>query len=137
MRSRLPQQPIVHSDRLRLPAAHYNTIRLALGRLGRPLLRVLGHRGLDLWLDNDVWLCYDRNLHYRPLLAFTGFRPQERESLAAPVPCELLHYHPYGRVVAHSLLEELAGKLTTQLDSHPIDRPRGQLHQLARYRPEG
>ena len=53
-----------------IEASVYNHVRLALRRLGFPLrVPVPGHRGLEIILDDRIWLCVDANAEESP-----GFR---------------------------------------------------------------
>lgn len=104
MRSSLPSAPVLKSFNTRVGAVHYNSIFLALRRWGGPLeLMVPAMGGFEVRIDRDAWVCFDRNLNYQPLLAWSEFRANARSGLYEPVPCRLLFYHAYAAVLVRSL----------------------------------
>ncbi|WP_303901692.1 hypothetical protein [Thiohalomonas denitrificans] len=107
MRSKLPDAPVLKSMPTRIIAAHYNRVQIALKKLGHPLhLMLPGMRGFQVYIEDDAWICADRNLNNLPILAWTEFRPGTRDGLNESVPCQLLYYHPYANVVIRTVLED-------------------------------
>lgn len=99
-----------------IEASVYNHVRLALRRIGCPLrVSVPGHRGLELILDNDVWLCVDANAEDQPIMAWVDFSIRGRNDLQAPVTCTLELYHRFAGLVMGSVLDSLDEKLAEQL----------------------
>ncbi len=104
-------------------AADFNRVRLALRRLGRPLrVTLAAHRGLEIILDNQAWVCVD-SLHQDLLiLAWRSFDTAERYGLHEDVRCELCLYHTHAGLIMGSALEQLGQALTQRLtepDSEP------------------
>jgi hypothetical protein len=101
-----------------IDAACYNRVRLALRRLGRPLRIALDHhRGLEVILDDQCWLCVDSFHNDMPILAWHRFDTADRWGLHVPVPCSLEVYHLHGGLVMGSVLEALEQALDQQLSS--------------------
>lgn len=97
-------------------AADFNRVRLALRRLGRPLRVTLGtHRGLEVILDNQAWLCVDTLHHDQLILAWRSFDTAERYGLHEDVPCELCLYHSHAGLIMGSALEQLGQSLEQRL----------------------
>jgi hypothetical protein len=97
-----------------LDAACYNRVRLALRRIANPLRVTLpGHRGLEMILDDRVWLCVDALHDDQPILAWREFKA--RDGLHEPVACRLDVYHMHGGLVMGTVLEALAISLAGRL----------------------
>ena len=81
----------------------YNAIRLGILRLGNPLtLDIDDIRGLQCFLNDEAWIFIDSYINDMPLLAWTNFVP--RESINAPISCELRLYHMHaGLLISRSL----------------------------------
>lgn len=102
---RLKELPIYSSFPTTVEAGHYNQIRLALRRLSGPIrLELINHRNVDLLIDDDSWVCVDRNMGDMPIVAWTDFETQDRSALHAPVTCNLHYYHAAAAVVARDAL---------------------------------
>ena len=100
----------------RMEAVYYNRVRLALGRLGRPLrVPLLIHRGLDAILDDETWLCVDATRDDLPMLAWRAFAARGRESLHEPVECRLELYHCHAGLLMGPALELLDAALCARL----------------------
>ena len=99
-----------------IEASIYNHVRLALRRLGSPLrVEVPGHRGLEIVLDNHMWLCVDANADDQPVMAWLNFSVHQRDNLHEPVTCNLELYHRFAGLVMGSALDSLDETLTDQL----------------------
>ena len=89
-------------------AACYNRGRLAMLRLGRPLRITLSlHRGLEVILDSNMWLCVDSFKDDQPVLAWREFKTFARDDLHQPIACELWLYHSCAGLVMGSALDDL------------------------------
>ncbi len=89
-------------------AACYNRIRLALLRSGEPLRIVLAqHRGLEVTIDHDVWLCVDRLMEGTPVLAWRAFQLHARDNLHQPIRCEIHLYHHCAGLIMGTALDDL------------------------------
>jgi hypothetical protein len=116
MTVKLPQTPVLQTVAGRIGAAHYNRVRLARHRLGEPLTLMLpGLRGFQVCIGRAHWVCRDHSLGDLPILAWTDFAPFARNGLSQPVPCRLLHYHPYARVVLRTVLDDVVKILSARL----------------------
>ncbi len=95
-------------------ATCYNRVRLALRRIANPLRVTLpAHRGLEMILDDRVWLCVDALRDDQPILAWHQFAG--RDGLHEPVACRLHVYHIHGGLVMGTALEALAISLADRL----------------------
>ncbi|MDV3238423.1 MAG: hypothetical protein LOY58_06190 [Gammaproteobacteria bacterium] len=100
----------------RIDAACYNQVRIALHRLPRPLrIELPRHRGLELLLDEDGWLCVDAARNDLPVLAWHGFDLRGRSALHEPVVCRLDLYHIHAGLVMGTVLEDLERVLRRRL----------------------
>ena len=89
-------------------AACYNRGRLAILRLGSPLrITLSSHRGLEVLLDNNMWLCVDSFKDDQPVLAWREFKTFARDDLHQPIACELWLYHSCAGLVMGSALDDL------------------------------
>jgi hypothetical protein len=97
-----------------LEAGCYNRVRLSLRRIANPLRVALpGHRGLEMILDDRVWLCVDALHDDQPILAWHAF--EARNGLHEPVACRLHVYHMHGGLVMGTALEALDAVLRVRL----------------------
>lgn len=91
-----------------IEASIYNHARLALRRLGSPLrVAVPGHRGLEIILDDHIWLCVDANADDQPVMAWVDFSGHHRDNLHEPIGCTLELYHRFSGLVMGSTLDAL------------------------------
>lgn len=92
----------------KIEAACYNRARLALLRLGSPLRVTLKrHRGLEVILNNTVWLCVDSFADDQPILAWRDFKTQARNNLYRPIACDLWLFHRCASLIMGSAPEDL------------------------------
>lgn len=91
-----------------IEAATYNHVRLALKRISRPLrVEIPRHRGLEVILDADLWLCVDATAEDMPIMAWHEFATQGRDDLQAPVACTLELFHRCAGLVMGSVPDAL------------------------------
>lgn len=91
-----------------IEAACYNRVRLALLRLGNPLrIALVQHRGLEVILDDDIWLCVDSLADEQPVLAWREFQVHARDNLHQPIACELWLYHNCAGLIMGAALDDL------------------------------
>ena len=99
-----------------IEASIYNHVRLSLRRLGSPLrVEVPGHRGLEIILNDHIWLCVDANADDQPVMAWLDFAAHHRDNLHEPVSCTLEIYHRFGGLVMGSTLDSLDEALAERL----------------------
>lgn len=111
-----PKPTVLRTMPKSIEAPIYNHVRLALRRLGSPLrVAVPGHRGLEIILDDHIWLCVDANADDQPVMAWLEFNAQHRDSLHEPVSCNLELYHRFAGLVMGSALDSLDESLNDQL----------------------
>lgn len=92
----------------KIEATCFNRGRLAVLRLGNPLRVTLQqHRGLEVILSKDMWLCVDSNTDDQPILAWREFQTCGRRNLHLPVSCELWLYHNCAGLIMGSALDDL------------------------------
>ena len=100
-----------------IEAAYYNHVRLALLRLANPLRIALSqHRGLEVILHDDHWLCVDSFANDQPVLAWREFQIHARENLYEPIACELWLYHHCAGLIMGSALDDLHQVVEQRLD---------------------
>lgn len=98
----------------KIEAACYNRGRLALLRLGYPpRVALQKHRGLEVILDSNEWLCVDSNAEDQPILAWRDFKIHGRDNLYQPIACELWLYHSCAGLIMGSALDDLNVVLET------------------------
>jgi len=103
-----------------IDAACYNHVRLALLRLGRPLrVSLPDHRGLEIILNNDCWVCVDSTHDDQIIMVWLEFDTgKHNQALHAPVPCQLRLYHMCAGLVMGSALEALDQTLADELEEN-------------------
>ena len=80
MKSRLSDVPILKSTPTCIEAMYYNRVRIALTRIDNPLrIELINLRGLDIVIDDEVWVCVDRTLNDLPIFAWTDFERGEHK----------------------------------------------------------
>jgi len=102
-----------------IEAVCYNHARLAMLRLGKPLrVELPDHRGLEIILDKESWLCVDSNQDDQPIMMWCEFDTSEHNSaLHEDVPCLLHLYHTQAGLIMGSALEALDQSLTEKLSA--------------------
>lgn len=91
-----------------IEAACYNRVRLALLRLECPLRIALAqHRGLEVILHHDRWLCVDSCAEDQRVMAWCNFQVHARDNLYEPIACELWLYHHCAGLIMGSALHDL------------------------------
>ena len=104
-----------------IEAICYNHVRLALSRLGNPLrVELPEHRGLEVILNTQHWLCVDSNHDDQPIMAWLNFDTRSHnQALHEPVPCQLRLYHMHAGLVMGSALDALDQSLAGKLAENP------------------
>ncbi len=117
MYTRHDELPVLYRRQGQMEAEHYNLVSRALRRLESSIrLRLPGLKTLDLILQADAWIVVDRAFNDVPVVAWTGFKTQERSGLHEPVSCELRYFHGHAAIIRtrvlalmDTLLEERLG----------------------------
>lgn len=116
IRARLNELPAYSRMHATIDATHFNLVRLGLLRLEQPLRIALPNlRGLDLLIEPDAWVCVDRTLNDVPVVAWVDFAALGRESLVAPIACQLWSYHSHGDTIVATILADITDYLTPRL----------------------
>lgn len=101
-------------------AIHYNHVQTGLHRLHVKLrYRIPKLKHLDLILQKDAWIVVDHVLNDMPIIAWTDFETEHRETLHEPIKCEVRLFHYAADMILERTLdamelllgEELAGDL--------------------------
>lgn len=72
-------------------ATYYNHVQTALKRINAEIrLQIPRLKHLDLILQKDAWIVVDKVLNDVPIVAWTNFQVDHRDSLHEPVKCEIL-----------------------------------------------
>lgn len=105
--------------------AHYfNQAQTALKRIGQQMrfkIPTLNH--LDLIVQDDAWIIVDRVLNDVPVVAWTDFHTDGRDSLHEPVACEIRLYHFAARMVLKTTLDAMEDILGQSLTEKYNDKP--------------
>jgi hypothetical protein len=92
----------------KIEAECYNRGRLALLRYGNSLRATLSqHRGLEVILNRESWLCVDSLADDQPVLEWREFSVHARDNLYKPVTCKLYLYHNCAGLIMGSALDDL------------------------------
>ncbi len=102
-----------------IEAACYNRVRLALLRIENPLRIALArHRGLEIILRDDSWLCVDSLAEDQPVMAWCEFQIHARDNLFEPIVCNLWLYHHCAGLITGSALDDLHQVVEQQLGTN-------------------
>lgn len=100
--------PVYENKVVEIPAEYYNRIRLGQLRLKAPLrLELAGLSEIDAILEDDIWVCVESNLNDLPVLAWTNFESQNRNSLDEPVRCKLCLYNIHADLITETALKTI------------------------------
>ncbi|MCW9012337.1 MAG: hypothetical protein OQL06_01040 [Gammaproteobacteria bacterium] len=114
--TRHDEVPVLHNREGKMEAAYYNEVQTALKKLGPQIrFRIPKLKHLDLILQKDAWIVIDRALNDFPILAWTDFHTENRESLLEPVECEIRIFHYAASMILRRTLEAMDLMLGEQL----------------------
>ena len=91
-----------------IDARYFNVAQTALKRSKEPIrfkIPTLNH--LDLLVQQDAWIIVDRVLYDMPIVAWTDFEIDDRDSLHEPIPCQVRLYHFAARMVLNTTLKAM------------------------------
>ena len=114
--TRHDEVPLLHHREGKVEAAYYNEVQTALKRFGKQIrfpIPKLKH--LDLILQKNAWIVVDRALSDFPILAWTDFQTEGRDSLQEPVKCEVRIFHYAASMILRRTLEAMDLMLGEQL----------------------
>ncbi|SFL03597.1 hypothetical protein SAMN05216302_102743 [Nitrosomonas aestuarii] len=92
----------------KIEAACYNRARLAQLRTKSALrVSLQKHRGLEVILNADNWLCVDSFAEDQPVLAWCDFEVHARSDLHRPIATKLWLFHSCSGLIMGSALDDL------------------------------
>lgn len=114
-----------------LPAAQYNLARTLQARSpnGVAFVPVRSMQFLAI-LDAEEFIFVDSQYKQWAVLAWQGFRPQERASLDDPVPFEAVFYRPDAQALQRQLQPEVFKAMQALAGRERIDGPARVLNFL-------
>lgn len=119
-----------------MSARDFNRVRVALSRLGGPLrLPLTNLRDLGIFLDEELWVCFDGSLNDIPVVAWTDFDAAGRSGMHSEVPCTLRLYHSHAGVVIDKVLATVYDLLDKKFDETGLPRDGGVTHLTGRPKP--
>ncbi|VAW59977.1 hypothetical protein MNBD_GAMMA08-558 [hydrothermal vent metagenome] len=84
----------LRSEATEVQAIYYNHVQTALKRLNNQIrFKIPTLKHLDLILQNDAWIVVDTVLNDMPIIAWSDFNIEHRETLHQPVKCVIRFYH--------------------------------------------
>jgi len=107
-----------------IDANYFNRAQTALKRIGHQIrfkIPTLNH--LDLIVQEDAWIIVDRVLNDVPIVAWTDFQSEGRDSLHEPITCEVRLYHFAARMVLKTTLDAMEDILGATLAEQDNDKP--------------
>lgn len=108
MPNRLSDVPAMATARMSMPAQRYARARRAIRHAHGSLRTALrGLRGLDLIVEEQLWLCVDRTLEDLPVIAWLDFHPEPGRGLHDPIPCRVQLYHFHAQAIMDTVLERM------------------------------
>lgn len=99
-------------------AAHYNHVQTGLHRLHVKLrYNIPKLKNLDLILQKDAWIIVDQNLNDMPIVAWTQFETEHRESLHEDIKCEIRLFHHAAGMILDRTIEAMELLLGEELEN--------------------
>jgi hypothetical protein len=115
-------------------ARYYNHVQTALKKLGPEIrIRLTGLKHLDLIIQKDAWIVVDRVLNDVPVVAWTNFQVQHRESLHEPIVCEIRIWHALAGMILTRTLQAMDLLLGQELEELEQD---DKGHRILRFPPK-
>lgn len=103
-------------------AVYYNHVLTALKRLNNSLrYKIPTLKHLDLILHEDAWIVVDTVLNDMPILAWTNFEIEHRETLHEPIKCKIKFFHYAAEMIMDKTLEAMELLLGEELDNELSD----------------
>jgi len=114
--SRVDDMPVYQRQDCEVSPVHYNLWRRAKSHLTFPLrFQLSGLRGLVMILDKHEWLCADERLNDLPVICWSEFDDQGRDTLHTPVKCKLSYYHFAASKICDQVLKLMQQELEERL----------------------
>lgn len=126
MKSRIEHLPVYEVRNAAVSARYFNRVLVALKRLGEPLYLPLPDlRDLGIYLDHELWVCYDRSLNDIPVIAWTEFDTAHRSGLHDHATCILRLYHNHAERIIDKVLMTVYDVLDQKFDESGLPRDTG------------
>lgn len=110
MKNKLENLPCYSRYHTKIDAPVFNRIKLAQIRKGkgrwhalRVHLKELRH--LDLIIDDETWICVDRDQNDIPIIAWLNFKTEHRQDLHKAIECDIYSYHAYADMIEQRVLK--------------------------------
>lgn len=105
-------------------ALYYNHVQTALKQLNDQIrLTIPTLKHLDLIVQKDAWIVIDRVLNDMPVVAWTEFQTEHRETLHEPIECEIRFFHYAASMILNKTLEAMELMLGEALEEElPEDK---------------
>lgn len=106
-----------------IDANYFNQAQTALKRIKQQIrfkVPTLNH--LDLIVQEDAWIVVDRVLNDVPVVCWTDFQVEGRDSLHEPVPCEIRIYHFAARMILKTTLDAMKSILGQSVSETTDDK---------------
>jgi hypothetical protein len=106
-----------------IDANYFNQAQTALKRIKEQIrfkVPTLNH--LDLIVQEDAWIVVDRVLNDVPVVCWTDFQVEGRDSLHEPVPCEIRIYHFAARMILKTTLDAMKSILGQSVSEATDDK---------------
>jgi len=114
--------PKLHTRHGTVNATHYNHVQTGLKRISEQIrYQIPKLKHLDLILQKDAWIVVDRVLNDVPILAWTEFEVDHRESLHEPIECEIWFFHYAASMIMNRTLEAMELMLGEELSEDDTD----------------
>ena len=114
--TRHDEVPQLASRKGKVHALYYNHVQTALKHLGPQIrLKIPKLKHLDLILQKDAWIVVDTVLNDIPVVAWTNFETDKRDSLHEPIQCEIRFFHFAASMILNRTLEAMEMMLGEQL----------------------
>lgn len=100
--------PQLASRKGKVNALYYNHVQTGLKRLGRQIrMKIPKLKHLDLILQKDAWIVVDTVLNDIPVVAWTNFQTEHRDTLHEPIQCEIRFFHFAASMILNRTLEAM------------------------------
>ncbi len=99
-----------------MEALYFNRAKLALNRLNSQLrLPIPGLKTLDLIVQENAWIVVDRAFNDVPVIAWSDFDADTRDTLHQPIRCRLRLYHAHASIILGRVLKAMDELLDQRL----------------------
>lgn len=121
--TRHDEVPQLASRKGKVKALYYNHVQTALKQLGPQIrLKIPKLKHLDLIIQKEAWIVVDTVLNDIPVVAWTSFATEGRDTLHEPIQCEIRFFHFAASMILNRTLEAMELMLGEELaDMLPED----------------